>query len=524
MSKQLTVAQFDYSRIGDDDLARQLECRVQSIWRCAKEATPHLLEMAEEVYEAHRELAGAGRDGLFSPWVESTGIIDRAEAYRMVRFVKARVEKRATLHTLEPTDIGRCDKTALDLLCHEDTPPEVIKAAVKAAKQGQPVTRKAVKQAIELITESRKSTAKEQPPSDTEASTEAAGTEEDGTGKGSAEARRKPRADEVDQSKDVEARRSVAGANPASANDSRTELTEEPLRQPLRNGKEEAGGNMPQGWRCPTCRVLRPSMCSSIGCPGCNPELFRRGDAEAPPAKDGPTDPSGNFLAYANSKQFMMCETLKEAREMAELYGGLVYVPHGSVELVVEAFTANVDRGSVLRAIYDACEPMWREAWAGWMEDEAPKPKRTSRKMQVAEVVEHYRTHHPRARPGKKEQEKIADRLRDGYPVEDLKTAIDGCHVSPFHCGENDRRTKYQSLELIMRDSGRVQQFLEIHETMARKSSSRRNGSARLQQVEAARQYLVRHGHEEARDWDADTDAHRIAEEYNKATQVERVG
>ena len=148
MSGQLSVPQFDYSRIGDDELAGQLECRVQNIWRCARDATPHLLEMYEEVYEAHCELAGAGRDGLFAPWVESTGIIDRSEAYRIVRFIRARREKRATLHTLEPIDIGRCDKTALDLLCHEDTPAHVIKSAVKAAKQGKPVTRKAVKSAI----------------------------------------------------------------------------------------------------------------------------------------------------------------------------------------------------------------------------------------------------------------------------------------------------------------------------------------------------------------------------------------
>ena len=48
----------------------------------------------------------------------------------------------------------------------------------------------------------------------------------------------------------------------------------------------------------------------------------------------------------------------------------------------------------------------------------------------------------------------------------DLKTAIDGCHRSPHHCGENDRGAKYQSLELIMRDSKHVLQFLEVPAAM----------------------------------------------------------
>lgn len=195
--------------------------------------------------------------------------------------------------------------------------------------------------------DSRKSTAEEPPPSDTEASKGAAGTEEDGTGKGSAEARRKPRADEVDQSEDVEASRSVAGANPASATDSRTGTEEEPPRHPSRNGKEEAGG----------------------------PELE--------------CDPDGSFLAYANPTQFKMCETLKEAREMAELYNGLVYVPYGA-DSAVEAFLASQDRGSVLREIFDACEPMWRNAWAGWMGDEAPPRKRNGFQPPSLEEVREY--------------------------------------------------------------------------------------------------------------------------------------
>ncbi len=81
--------------------------------------------------------------------------------------------------------------------------------------------------------------------------------------------------------------------------------------------------------------------------------------------------------------------------------------------------------------------------------------------VSVGEVIEHYQQYHPRSKPGDKEKSKIHARLKDGYSVDDLKAAIDGCHRSPFHCGENEGGKKYQSLELIVRDASHVATFLE---------------------------------------------------------------
>jgi hypothetical protein len=53
------------------------------------------------------------------------------------------------------------------------------------------------------------------------------------------------------------------------------------------------------------------------------------------------------------------------------------------------------------------------------------------------------------------------ERLRDGFSVEDLQDAIEGNHVSEFHCGGNDLRKHYHSLELIVRNSSKVQGFIE---------------------------------------------------------------
>jgi biotin operon repressor len=84
----------------------------------------------------------------------------------------------------------------------------------------------------------------------------------------------------------------------------------------------------------------------------------------------------------------------------------------------------------------------------------------------VLSVFAHYRAYHPRAHPRpmatSKEWQKVRARLREGYSVDDLKLAIDGCHKSPFHMGENEGQKRYDSMELIFRDSSHIQQFIEI--------------------------------------------------------------
>lgn len=79
------------------------------------------------------------------------------------------------------------------------------------------------------------------------------------------------------------------------------------------------------------------------------------------------------------------------------------------------------------------------------------------------EVFEHYRTYHPRARVlGGDERKKIIARLKEGFTVDDLKAAIDGQHRSPHHLGKNPDGRQYLSLELAVRDSSKVNQFLAV--------------------------------------------------------------
>lgn len=53
----------------------------------------------------------------------------------------------------------------------------------------------------------------------------------------------------------------------------------------------------------------------------------------------------------------------------------------------------------------------------------------------------------------------ITARLNEGYTVDQIKLAIDGCKNSPFHQGQNDNQKKYDDIELICRDGGRLESF-----------------------------------------------------------------
>jgi uncharacterized protein YdaU (DUF1376 family) len=59
---------------------------------------------------------------------------------------------------------------------------------------------------------------------------------------------------------------------------------------------------------------------------------------------------------------------------------------------------------------------------------------------------------------GKRERA-IKGRLKDGYTIEDLCDAVDGCKSSPHHMGQNDRNTVYNDIELICRDGPHVDNF-----------------------------------------------------------------
>jgi hypothetical protein len=57
---------------------------------------------------------------------------------------------------------------------------------------------------------------------------------------------------------------------------------------------------------------------------------------------------------------------------------------------------------------------------------------------------------------------KIRGRLEEGYTVDQLKAAVDGCGGSSFHQGDNERGHRYDDITLICRSGSKVEQFIEM--------------------------------------------------------------
>lgn len=83
----------------------------------------------------------------------------------------------------------------------------------------------------------------------------------------------------------------------------------------------------------------------------------------------------------------------------------------------------------------------------------------------VAQVFEHWRvTHrHPRSVLDPKRRKLIQSALKL-YPPDDLCRSISGYRNSPFHMGQNDRKTVYDDIELMLRDAKQIDAGLRFSE------------------------------------------------------------
>lgn len=95
---------------------------------------------------------------------------------------------------------------------------------------------------------------------------------------------------------------------------------------------------------------------------------------------------------------------------------------------------------------------------------ENPMPPSESKAKNVQSVFDYWKLamQHPGARLDKKRTGVISARLDDGYAVPDLKLAIDGCKLSPFHMGQNDQSVVYDGIEVIFKNAGNVDKFIAL--------------------------------------------------------------
>jgi len=67
---------------------------------------------------------------------------------------------------------------------------------------------------------------------------------------------------------------------------------------------------------------------------------------------------------------------------------------------------------------------------------------------------------HSKSRLDKKRLIKIRQALNLGYSVEELKRAIDGCANTSFNMGQNERKQRYDSIDLIFRSADKIESFI----------------------------------------------------------------
>lgn len=109
--------------------------------------------------------------------------------------------------------------------------------------------------------------------------------------------------------------------------------------------------------------------------------------------------------------------------------------------------------------------------------------------IEVKTVFEHWRTimGHPNAKLDAKREKAVKGRLLNGYSIDQLKQAVDGCKNSPHHMGENDRHTVYDDIELICRDAAHVDKFIKLASANPAKQSLTSQGR---RAVSAGEQWL----------------------------------
>ncbi|MEN7527004.1 YdaU family protein [Cupriavidus sp. DL-D2] len=95
---------------------------------------------------------------------------------------------------------------------------------------------------------------------------------------------------------------------------------------------------------------------------------------------------------------------------------------------------------------------------------EASSSRRQQEPRPVDIVFDHWQSvmGSPRSKLDAKREKVIKSALKAGYSVDDLRKAIDGCALSPFHMGLNDQRTKYNGIDLILRSADQIDKFVGL--------------------------------------------------------------
>lgn len=96
------------------------------------------------------------------------------------------------------------------------------------------------------------------------------------------------------------------------------------------------------------------------------------------------------------------------------------------------------------------------------VEDNKPSSDSKAKSDQILEIFEFWKSEmdHPRAKMDDKRKKLIQKALKTGYTIEDCKNAISGCQLTPWNMGINPDGQMFDSIELILRNSEKIDRFI----------------------------------------------------------------
>lgn len=127
------------------------------------------------------------------------------------------------------------------------------------------------------------------------------------------------------------------------------------------------------------------------------------------------------------------------------------------------------------------------------------KPINKSHNQQIKEIFDYWQEvmGKSKAKLTAKRAKAIQARLNEGYTLDEIKRAVQGCKLSAFHMGDNDQRRKFNDIELVCRSGDKLEQFAELTEPSPKVPSRKQKLSLAEQKekdLEIARQRICSRG------------------------------
>lgn len=125
--------------------------------------------------------------------------------------------------------------------------------------------------------------------------------------------------------------------------------------------------------------------------------------------------------------------------------------------LMHEGNLPSSDQGNLPSSTGEACPDVHTEITT----ETTQEITKQSLSVSVGVVFDHWRLKmaSPRSKLDSNRTRLITNALKN-YTADDLVQAIDGCAASPFHMGINDQKTKYNGLDLILRNAEKIDSFI----------------------------------------------------------------